>query len=277
MIKQICGVILICFSIACSSNQQKEPVAKLAQVDSVKKDVSMVGQPVVAPAKILVNFLGFYNYYVDHVKLYEDFKAFNEKHEAIDNETFLKQLATGTYFPMALYADNDVANYELQRIPQKADKTIADYLRQTIREQLVFYKMEGKKIPAFNFSDVNGKLYTSENTKGKIVLFKCWFIRCGACVKEMPALNKLVAQYKDNPDVLFISLASDAKANLKGFLSKTKFDYATVANQDDYMTKKLNVSAYPTHFLINKEGVLVRVLPNDVAVRKALGREVERL
>ena len=33
---------------------------------------------------------------------------------------------------------------------------------------LVHYKMEGKPIPAFNFSDIDGNLYTSENTKGKI-------------------------------------------------------------------------------------------------------------
>ncbi len=42
------------------------------------------------------------------------------------------------------------------------------------------------------------------------------------------------------------------------------------------MNDKLNVTAYPTHFLINKEGILVDVLPDEVQVAKALAKELEK-
>lgn len=177
---------------------------------------------------------------------------------------------------MAIYSKDEQLNYKLAKIPANADQFISAYMRQFGNEQLTFYKMQGKPVPEFSFVDVNGKLYTSANTKGKIVLFKCWFIRCGACVAEMPALNQIVKKYKDRDDILFISLAMDNKKELQNFLSKTKFDYATVPNQTKYMDDKLHVKAYPTHFLIDKKGNMVRALPDEVQVAEALEKEIAK-
>jgi len=59
--------------------------------------------------------------------------------------------------------------------------------------------------------------------------------------------------------MVFLSLAIDDKASLKSFLKKTKFDYQTVASQASYMSDKLKVNEYPTHFLVDKEGKVVKV------------------
>lgn len=37
----------------------------------------------------------------------------------------------------------------------------------------------GKKVPKFEFVDLNGHKYNRENTKGKILVMKFWFIGCG--------------------------------------------------------------------------------------------------
>lgn len=87
-------------------------------------------------------------------------------------------------------------------------------------------------------------------------------------------MNELVSKYKDNKDVLFVSLAMDDKKSLKQFLTRTRFDYATVPGQTKYMAKDLKVAAYPTHFLIDKKGILVRVLPNNIQVADFLAKEV---
>ena len=92
------------------------------------------------------------------------------------------------------------------------------------------------------------------NTKGKIIILKCWFIHCGTCVAEFPVLNQIVEQYKDRKDILFISLASDEKQPLVNFLKTKKFDYETVPNQKKYMIAELKVTAYPTHIVVGKDG-----------------------
>jgi hypothetical protein len=38
------------------------------------------------------------------------------------------------------------------------------------------------------------------------------------------------------------------------------FKYATVPNMQQYITQKLNTTAYPTHILINRNGKIVKVV-----------------
>lgn len=233
------------------------------------------GKPIIPAADLVKDFMTFWDYYSRNVKLNQDFAAFNTKGEAITKQTFLKQLNTGLYFPLRVYTKSVDFGYQLHKIPAKADSAISSYMKQFSTQQLIYYSMQGKEIPAFNFTTVDGQSYTNANTKGKIILFKCWFIRCVPCVQEMPALNNLVEKYKDRKDILFISLAIDDKKALKQFLNKTRFDYETVPDQGTYMSNKLNVSAYPTHFLIDKTGKLVRVLENDIEVAEALEKEIK--
>jgi len=120
--------------------------------------------------------------------------------------------------------------------------------------------MEGQPFPKFDFTDLNGKQYTNENTKGKIVVLKCWFIRCHACIAEFPELNEMVNQYKDRNDIVFVSLAFDQEAALKEFLLKKPFSYATVSVKQSYFKDTLNVISCPTHFLIDKDGKIVKIV-----------------
>ena len=225
---------------------------------------------------ILANFNNFWDYYSRNVALYEDFTPLNAKGEQISKQSFLKELSSGLYFPLVINAKSNEFVYRLEKINPKANSFIGAYMKQFAKAELKFHEMKGKPIPDFSFTDLNGKVFTPANTKGKIVLLKCWFIGCVPCVEEMPALNEMVEKYKDRKDILFISLASDSKKELQQFLTKVRFDYATVPNQGMYMKDKLNVVAYPTHFLINKEGVLVNVLPDEVQVAKALSVELEK-
>lgn len=86
----------------------------------------------------------------------------------------------------------------------------------------------------------------------------------------MPELNKMVEKYNNRKDILFVSLAIDDKKPLQEFLTKTKFEYATVPSQDKYMTEKLKVAAYPTHFLMDKNGILVKTVNTETAISEVL-------
>jgi hypothetical protein len=54
-----------------------------------------------------------------------------------------------------------------------------------------------------------------------------------------------------------VSLCLDAKNDIKAFLKKKSFDYAIVPEQDKFIEESLKVNAYPTHFVINKQGKIV--------------------
>jgi N-acetyl-anhydromuramyl-L-alanine amidase AmpD len=70
----------------------------------------------------------------------------------------------------------------------------------------------------------------------------------------------MVNQYKNRDDIVFVSLAFDNEADLKTFLLTKPFNYATVSVQKSYFSDTLKISGYPTHYLIDKEGKIVKIV-----------------
>lgn len=61
----------------------------------------------------------------------------------------------------------------------------------------------------FNTVDINGNPYSSDDMQGaKVVLINLWEPWCGPCVGEMPELQKLYENYKDQ-GLLIIGAYSD--------------------------------------------------------------------
>lgn len=234
------------------------------------------GKPLVEAAKAYASFSAFWPYYSEYIHMNLDFYALDTAGKEIPRGQFLEQIKTGKYGPLIVYGDGTQPYYRLYQLPKDADQTIVAYMRQFGDEFLQLYSLENKPLPDFNFTDINGNNYTAANTKGKIILIKCWFIGCTACVKEMPALNELVNNYKDRKDILYLSLAIDGKNELQNFLKKTQFDYATIGNKGDYMSRKLHVVGYPTHFIVNREGNVVHALKDVYEVKQALEKELAK-
>lgn len=219
-------------------------------------------QPVVEPNQILKNAISFWTYKQKYLQLYEDYQAFDKQQKPIPKEAFLRALATGSYLPLRLKSADTTTVYQLYPLPEKVDKDLKAVLRQWAHSEYAYYLVEGKPLPDYHFVDMHGNVYTKQSTKGKILVLKCWFVHCMACVAEMPALNELKQRYKHRDDVLFVSLCLDPSDKVAAFLKKTRFDYATVPAQTDYLEDTLKINAYPMHLVINKEGLIIKQVDN---------------
>lgn len=213
----------------------------------------------VQPKTILKDYNSWWAYHYNHINLWEDFIGLDTNLTEVKKEAFLDLLITGKYVPLKTMVKKNVSYYKLYRL-DKEDPNIGTTISPEANKILVSFLMEGKPIPRYTFEDLNGNIYTPENTKGKIIVLKCWFIQCGQCVKEFPELNKIVKQYKDRKDILFISLAMDSKQELVAFLADKEFDYGVVPNQKDYIFRELKATSFPTHIIISKEGKVRKVV-----------------
>ena len=155
-----------------------------------------------------------------------------------------------------------------------SNKDIQNTIIQLASDQLFYYNMEGKELPNYQFEDIAGHKYNNVNTRGKFIVLKCWFIRCVACVKEFPELNKLVDNYKNRKDILFVSLAFDNKQDLKIFLKTHRFNYEVVPNQQSYMMDRLSINTFPTHIIIGKDGKIKKAVDNYKDLLPALNKEI---
>ena len=209
--------------------------------------------------KLETNFKDWWTYHENNISLTTDFIAKNENSEKITKEQFLKALITSEYIPVKLEILDNFNTYKLFKLSESADKSIRSTIRSTSKIIYERFKMEGINFPKFSFTNLNGKEYNNDNTLGKRLIVKCWFINCKPCIAEFPELNQLVEDYEDREDFLFISLAIDSKDELDKFLLKKVLKYETIPNQEEFMEKTLDVKQYPTHFVIDKSGTIEKV------------------
>lgn len=266
--------------------QQKTPNL-LAQLSAMKKifyalslvviftsctSQTKLGNPEVNPSEIQRKFMDWWTYQYNEIMLSRDFVALDSNSKEITKETFLKVLSEGNYIPIRLESDKDVFYYKLFKIEATSDTSIKASISEVAFNEIQNYKKEGEPFPEFSFKDLNDNLITNENLKGKIVVVKCWYIHCAACVKEFPEVNQLVEKYKNRKEIVFISLAEDSPEQLQPFLVRKPLSYSVVPNMKTYMNLTLQLNAFPTHFIINKEGLIVKVLSDSKSLEVALAK-----
>lgn len=235
------------------------------------------GKAEVDPIQIQKTFKDWSNYQKENIMLSRDFVALDLLSKEIPKESFLNELVNGNYIPIRLKSTDSIYYYKLFKIQPKSDTSIKATINQEAFDALKNFEMEGKPFPKFSFNDLDGNLVSNETMKGKIIVIKCWYIHCAACIKEFPEVNKLVEKYKDRKDILFVSLAEDTPEQLKVFLARKPLSYSVIPNMKEYMNEALQLNAFPTHFILNKEGSIVKVLNNYKSLEVALAKQLESL
>ncbi|KAA6439348.1 TlpA family protein disulfide reductase [Dyadobacter flavalbus] len=233
-------------------------------------DGNRLGKPVSGTSEAASGFNNWWKYHSRNIRFYEDFTPFDTRSSVIPLDSFMAKYATGQYIVLKYVGRDAAVQYKLQNLEPNADENIRNTLKSVAYSDFQDYQQLGKVLPDFHFTDINGNRYTAQNTKGKFVILKCWFIGCKPCVAEMPELNKLVASKSNRDDMLFLSLAFDSEQELKSFLARRKFDYKVVGNQKTYLNQTLNIRGYPTHMVINKEGLVERICNSAPALRTVL-------
>jgi peroxiredoxin len=228
------------------------------------------GKPEVSPTEIQSQYIKWKDYQRNNIILSRDFVALDSNSKEISKEDFLKALSEGNYIPIRLVSNATLFYYKLFKLEPTSDSSIKASISEIAFDEIQNLKKEGEPFPKFSFKDLNGNLITNENLKGKIVVIKCWYIHCAACIREFPEVNRLVEKYKNRKDIVFISLAEDNEAQLKPFLVRKPLSYSVIPNMKSYMNLTLQLNAFPTHFIINKEGIIAKVLSNYAGLEVAL-------
>ncbi|REH54482.1 thiol-disulfide isomerase/thioredoxin [Tenacibaculum gallaicum] len=217
------------------------------------------------------NFDNWEAYTKENIDLMSTFIPMDDKGAIMEKGIFLTLLRTGAYIPIK-YEKDGKAQYQLTSIDDSSNEKIKKSIVSKASIAHQYFKMEGKKLPNYNFVDLNGNPHNKADTKGKLLVLKCWFITCKVCVEEFPELNELVDKYKDEK-IEFVSLAFDKKDELVKFLETKEFKYPTIPEQKDYMAKKLKVKQYPTHLIVDANGIIIKMVNNV----KTLTSELERI
>ncbi len=235
---------------------------------------------------VIKNFNSWWIYTNKNINLSQDFIGLAPDSKELSKKVFLQLLTTGNFYIINIGMTNNLPYYKLNSFSRPFNENrsnddtnandtldIQNTIIQLASNELFYHNMVGKELPTYQFEDIDGNKYNNINTKGKIIVLKCWFIHCVNCVLEFPDLNKLVDNYKNRKDILFISLATDEKQDLITFLKTHKLNYEVVPKQQTFMTDSLNITSYPTHIVIGKDGKIVKTVSNYNDLVPALKKE----
>jgi peroxiredoxin len=118
-----------------------------------------------------------------------------------------------------------------------------------------FYKRV--KAPSFSLKDINGAVVRLEDYRGKIVFLNFWATWCRPCRVEMPSMEKLYTEFR-NQD--FIMLAVDLRESarkVKSFGDTLGLSYPLLLDSNGSVGDEYGVRSIPTTYLIDREGYFI--------------------
>src|SRR5256885_5346260 len=82
--------------------------------------------------------------------------------------------------------------------------------------------------PPFLLRDINGKIVSTADWKGKVVILNFWATWCPPCREEIPELVRLQAQYKDKLQIIGASEDEDGPQKVQQFVQRFGMNYPIV-------------------------------------------------
>lgn len=124
-------------------------------------------------------------------------------------------------------------------------------------------KNEEDNLPDADFNltvkDLDGNLISMSKYKGKVIFLNFWATWCMPCVAELPSINKLYTQFKD--DMVFILISDESLEKVKKYHTKKGYDvpFHIIDNQGEIPNLYYHESI-PYTLIINKNGKIIKTV-----------------
>lgn len=123
----------------------------------------------------------------------------------------------------------------------------------------------GKIAPDFTLQTVSGDdLTLSQLLQQKPVILDFWTSWCPNCRRDMPKLDALYEQYADQVEVVGVNL-KESSSTVQEYVDSANISYPIVLDTNGAVARSYGVSYTNTHILINRQGMIVRVIPGDIS------------
>ncbi|HBH0593865.1 TPA: redoxin family protein, partial [Clostridioides difficile] len=120
----------------------------------------------------------------------------------------------------------------------------------------------------FTLTDQYGKTHKLSDYEGKVVFLNFWATWCPPCKEEMPYIEQLYKDYnKNNDDVVILGVASPnlgregSREHVVNFLKEQGYTFPVVLDEDGALAYQYGINAFPTTFIIDKEGYVTQYIP----------------
>jgi thiol-disulfide isomerase/thioredoxin len=124
--------------------------------------------------------------------------------------------------------------------------------------KVIRFAKDPETAPPFLLRDLNGKIVSIADAKGKVMILNFWATWCPPCREEIPEFVKLQAAYKDKLLIVGASEDEDGPQKVQQFTQRFGVNYPIVMATKELIDNYGGVPALPTSFLIDPQGRVVQ-------------------
>ncbi len=126
---------------------------------------------------------------------------------------------------------------------------------------------------AINFAvvDLEGERIELEDYKGKGVFLNFWGTYCPPCVEEMPVMEDLYREYKEQGVEIIAVNANETDVVVKQFANRLNLTFPIAIDKGRQIIDAYGIRPLPTTILIDEHGEIVKV--HTGGMREAQVRE----
>jgi cytochrome c biogenesis protein CcmG/thiol:disulfide interchange protein DsbE len=116
----------------------------------------------------------------------------------------------------------------------------------------------GRPAPNFTLPGLDGKMVSLTNYQGHVVLVNIWATWCPPCVDEMPSMERLYQELKDeNFEIVAISIDQMGAEAVAPFMKKNNLSFTALLDPEGTIKSTYQITGVPESFIVNKKGILV--------------------
>lgn len=121
---------------------------------------------------------------------------------------------------------------------------------------------EGFLAPDFTLQTLDGEMVTLSDLRGQAVLVNLWATWCPPCRAEMPAMQKLYDEYKDQGFVVLgVNMTyQDTPTAVLPFIQEHSLTFPVLLEETGDVARKYELRSLPSSFFIDRDGFIQEVV-----------------
>ncbi len=133
--------------------------------------------------------------------------------------------------------------------------------------------------PDFSLPDTEGNLTTLSDLRGQAVLVNLWASWCTPCQAEMPAMQRVYEEYKDQGFTILAVNATqqDSQAAAAQFALEKGLTFPILFDMDGSVARSYQMTALPSSFFILPDGTINEVIIGGPMAEALLRVRIEQL
>ena len=124
------------------------------------------------------------------------------------------------------------------------------------RDGGAFLPERGFSAPDLILETPDGQAMRLSDYRGQVVLINFWATWCPPCRAEMPAIQKVYDQYREQGLVVLAVNLMETDAKVTAFADQIELTFPILMDRDGSVSDRYRVRSLPTTFFVDRSGVI---------------------